>query len=75
MTTQEKYERAENEVFWIGEAIGYLKDVRNCEGIVESLRDRQLVAAFERDQYHAMLEQRDEWLDAQIAREHERDLI
>lgn len=75
MTTQEKFERSDDELFRIGEAISYLTGVRDCDAIVETLRDRQLVAAFERDQYHAMLEQRDEWLDAQIAREHERDLI
>lgn len=75
MTAQEKFERADDEVFRIGEAISYLTGVRECEAIVETLRDRQLVAAFERDQYHAILEQRDEWLDAQLAREYERDLI
>ena len=59
MTNAEKLERAEHELSCLEEAIGYLGEVRNTDGIVQGLRDMMIVIGFERETLHAALERED----------------
>ena len=70
MTAYEKWERADNEVFRLSEAIDQLSQVRDCDDVIEVLKGRMMVAGFERDQYHAMLEEQNWREDAELSREY-----
>lgn len=70
MTAYEKWERADNEVFHLSEAIDQLSQVRDCDDVIEVLKGRMMVAGFERDQYHAMLEEQNWCEDAELSREY-----
>jgi len=70
MTTYEKWERADDEVFHLSEAIDQLKQVHDCDDLIDVIKDRMLVASFEREQYHAMLEDENRRDDAALSREY-----
>ena len=70
MTIYDKWERADNEVFHLSEAIDQLKQVRDCDDLIGVIKDRMLVAGFEREQYHAMLEEENRRDDAALSREY-----
>jgi len=70
MTVYEKWERADDEVFHLGEAIDQLSQVRDCDDMIQRLKDRMTVIGFERDQYHAMLEEQNRREDAELSREY-----
>ena len=70
MTAYEKWERADDEVFRLGEAIDQLSHVRDCDDVIQCLKDRMTVIGFERDQYHAMLEEQNWCEDAELSREY-----
>jgi len=70
MTTYEKWERADDEVFHLSEAIDQLKQVRDCGDLIEEIKARMLVLGFEREQYHAMLEDENRRDDAELSREY-----
>lgn len=70
MTTYEKWERADDEVFHMSEAIDQLKLVRDCGDLIEEIKARMLVLGFEREQYHAMLEEENRRDDAALSREY-----
>lgn len=70
MTTYEKWERADDEVFHLSEAIDQLKQVHDCDDLIDVIKDRMLVAGFEREQYHAMLEEENRRDDAALSREY-----
>ena len=59
MTISEKYERADNELFHINEAIEHLNDVRDAVNVVDILHDMATFLEFEREQYHKMMEEQD----------------
>ena len=70
MTIYDKWERADNEVFHLSEAIDQLKQVRDCDGLIDAISDRMVVAVFEREQYHAMLEDENRREDEALSREY-----
>lgn len=70
MTTYEKWERADNEVFHLSEAIEALCNVRDCDDVIQVIKDRMMIAGFERDQYHTMLEEQNRREDAELSREY-----
>ena len=70
MTLYEKWERADDEVFHLSEAIDQLKQVRDCDDVILVLKDRMLVAGFERDQYHALLEEQNRREDEELSMEY-----
>lgn len=70
MTTYEKWERADDEVFHLSEAIDQLKQVRDCDDLIDVIKNRMLVAGFEREQYHAMIEEENRRDDAALSREY-----
>jgi hypothetical protein len=70
MTTYEKWERADDEVFHLSEAIDHLEQVRDCDDLIDVIKDRMLVAGFEREQYHRMLEDENRREDEALSREY-----
>ena len=70
MTAYEKWERADDEVFRLSEAIDQLSHVRDCDDLIQCLKDRMTVIGFERDQYHAMMEEQNWREDAELSREY-----
>lgn len=70
MTVYEKWERADNEAFYLSEAIDQLNQVRDCDDVIQCLKDRMTVIGFERDQYHALLEEQNRREDAELSREY-----
>ena len=57
MTISEKYERADNELYHVNEAIEHLSNVRDADGAVAVLKDLTIVLQFEREALHKMLEE------------------
>ena len=70
MTIYDKWERADNEVFHLSEAIDQLRQVRDCDGMIDAISDRMVVALFEREQYHRMLEDENRREDEALSREY-----
>ena len=70
MTLYEKWEKADNEVFHLSEAIDQLKQVRDCDDLIEVLKDRMMVLGFARDKYHALLEEQNRREDEELSREY-----
>ena len=60
MTNSERLERAEEEIFRIGEAIEQLEEVRGMEDVIGQLRDCAIVLGFERDQYFKLVRQEED---------------
>ena len=71
MTIYEKWERADNEVFRLSEAMDYLNGVRDCKDLIDIIKDRMIVTVFEREQYHKMLEAQNRREDEELRREYE----
>lgn len=71
MTIYEKWERADNEVFRLSEAYDHLKGVRDCTDLMDIIKDRMIVTAFEREQYHKLLEEQNRREDEELRREYE----
>ena len=57
MTISEKYERADDELHHVNEAIEHLSNVRDADGVVAVLNDLAIVLEFEREALHEMLEE------------------
>ena len=75
MTIDELYERCQDEIFNIGEAIEYLEKVRGMKDTVDYLNERKYELETESEGYEEELsriaqEERDE-----LNREYERDLL
>ena len=75
MTIDELYERCQDEIFNIGEAIDYLKKVRDMKDTVDYLNERKHELENESERYEEELsriaqEERDE-----LNREYERGLL
>ena len=70
MTVSEKLERAEEEIFRIGEAIEQLEGVRGMEDVIGQLRDCAIVLGFEKDQYFKLVRQEEDREEAALVREH-----
>ena len=71
MTISEKYERADNELFHINEAIEHLNDVRDAGNVVDILHDMAMFLEFEREALHKMLEEQNRREDEELRREYE----
>lgn len=70
MTNAEKLERAEDEIYRLGEAAEYLEGVRDAEDIVQWMKDRMIVLGFEKEQYHRLVEEEDRIEDEALGREY-----
>lgn len=70
MTISEKYERADNELFHVNEAIEHLSGVRDADGAVTVLKDLLIVLEFEREALHKMLEEQNRREDAELTKEY-----
>ena len=70
MTISEKYERADNELFHVNEAIEHLNGVRDADGAVTVLKDLAIVLEFEREALHKMLEEQNRREDAELTKEY-----
>lgn len=70
MTNAEKLERAEDEIYRLGEAAEYLEGVRDAEDIVQWMKDRMIVLGFEKEQYHRLVEEEDRVEDEALNREY-----
>ena len=70
MTISEKYERADNELFHINEAIEHLNDVRDAGNVVDILHDMAMFLEFEREALHKMLEEQNRREDAELTKEY-----
>lgn len=57
MTNSEKLERADEEIFRIGEAVEQLEGVRGMEDVIGQLKDCAIVLGFERDQLFRLVRQ------------------
>lgn len=60
MTNSEKLERAEEEIFRIGEAVEQLEGVRGMEDVIGQLKDCAIVLGFERDQFFRLVRQEED---------------
>ena len=60
MTNSERLERAEEEIFRIGEAVDYLSGVRDCEDVIQTLKDRMILLGLEKEKYHRLAEAEDD---------------
>ena len=70
MTVSEKLERAEEEIFRIGEAIEQLDGVRGMEDVIGQLRDCAIVLGFEKEQYFKLVRQEEDREEAALVREY-----
>ena len=70
MTVSEKLERAEEEIFRIGEAIEQLERVRGMEDVIGQLRDCAIVLGFEKEQYFRLVRQEEDREEAALVREY-----
>lgn len=70
MTNAEKLERAEEEIFKIGEAVEQLEGVRGMEDVVQQLKDFAIVLGFERDQYFRLVRQEEDREEEALRREY-----
>jgi len=70
MTNAEKLERAEDEIYRLGEAAEFLEGVRDAEDIVQWMKDRMIVLGFEKEQYHRLVEEEDRMEDDALGREY-----
>lgn len=75
MDTQDRLEQTEQEISYIGEAICYLESVRDCEDVIQILRDRSVVLVYERDNYRRRIEANDAREDAALEMEYWRSVI
>ena len=70
MTVSEKLERAEEEIFRIGEAIEQLDGVRGMEDVIGQLRDCAIVLGFEKEQYFRLVRQEEDREETALVREY-----
>lgn len=70
MTNSEKLERAEEEIFRIGEAVEQLEGVRGMEDVIGQLRDCAIVLGFEKEQYFRLVRQEEDREEAALRREY-----
>ena len=70
MTTAEKLEQVEEEIFRIGEAVEQLEGVRGMEDVIGQLKDCAIVLGFERDQYFKLVRQEEDREMEALRREH-----
>lgn len=75
MDYSDKLERAEDEIYRLGEAAEYLDGVRGAEDIVQWMKDRMIVLGFEKEQYHRLVEEEDRVEDEVLEREYYAALI
>ena len=70
MTNSEKLERAEAEIFRIGEAVEQLEGVRGMEDVIGQLKDCAIVLGFERDQLFRLVRQEEDREEEALRREY-----
>ena len=70
MSNAEKLERAEEEIFRIGEAVEQLEGVRGMEDVIGKLRDCAIVLGFEKEQYFRLVRQEEDREEAALVREY-----
>ena len=70
MTISEKYERADDELFHVNEAIEHLNGVRDAGNVVDILHDMAMFLEFEREALHKMLEEQNRREDAELTKEY-----
>ena len=70
MTISEKYERSDDELYHVNEAIEHLNGVRDADGAVTVLKDLAIVLEFEREALHKMLEEQNRREDAELTKEY-----
>ena len=70
MTISEKYERADNELFHLNEAIEHLEEAGECEEVILIIRDKISEISAERNYYHGLIEAHDERDESEQKREY-----
>ena len=70
MTNAEKLERAEEEIFRIGEAVEQLEGVRGMEDVIGQLKDCAIVLGFERDEFFRLVRQEEDREEEALRREY-----
>ena len=70
MTISEKYERADDELYHVNEAIEHLSYVHDADCAVTVLKDLAIVLEFEREALHKMLEEQNRREDAELTKEY-----
>ena len=70
MTTAEKLEQAEEEIFRIGEAVEQLEGVRGMEDVIGQLKDCAIVLGFERDQFFRLVREEEDREEEALRREY-----